>query len=68
LAQEFFCAWLPASPAHDCKDLASAKISRTTIVSAELVEAGTFKPPSGDPLPELKGSLRSIQLAPARTH
>jgi hypothetical protein len=36
LARGIFCAWLPAPsrrrPGHDCKDLASANISRTTIV------------------------------------
>jgi feruloyl esterase len=53
----------PASPALNCKDLASVKISRTTIVSAELVEAGTFEPPSGGPLPELKAFCRVAGIA-----
>ena len=56
------CAF-PASPALECKDLASLKVPRTTIVSAELVEAGTFKPPSGDPLPELKAFCRVAGIA-----
>jgi Tannase and feruloyl esterase len=53
----------PASPALSCKDLASAKISRTSIVSAELVDAGTFKPPSGDPIPALKAFCRVAGIA-----
>jgi hypothetical protein len=35
------CAFA-ASPALQCKKLASVKLPRTTIVSADLVEAGTF--------------------------
>src|SRR6202034_1911625 len=56
------CAFA-ASPALECKDLASAKIPRTTIVSAELVEAGTFKPPGGGPLPNLKAFCRVAGIA-----
>ncbi len=52
-----------ASPASDCKNLASVKVPRTTIVSAELVEAGTFKPPSGDPLRNLKAFCRVAGVA-----
>src|SRR5271169_5823084 len=40
------CAFA-ASPASDCKNIASVEIPGTTIVTAELVEAGTFKTPSG---------------------
>jgi hypothetical protein len=53
----------PASPALECKDLASVKISRTTIVSSGLVEAGAFKPPSGDPFPNLKAFCRVAGIA-----
>jgi feruloyl esterase len=56
------CAF-PASPALECKDLASLKVPRTTIVSAELVEAGTFKPPGGAPLPNLKAFCRVAGIA-----
>ena len=47
-----------ASPAMDCKNLAGMKLPQTTIVSAELVEAGAFKAPGGDPLPDLKAFCR----------
>lgn len=52
-----------ASPALDCKNLASMKLPQTTIVSAELVEAGTFKTPGGDPLPDLKAFCRVAGIA-----
>jgi hypothetical protein len=56
------CAF-PASPALECKDLASVKVPRTSIVSAELVETGTFKPPGGIPLPDLKAFCRVAGIA-----
>lgn len=56
------CAFA-ASPALDCKHLASMKLPQTTIVSAELVEAGTFKTPSGDPLPDLQAFCRVAGIA-----
>lgn len=52
-----------ASPAPDCKNLASMKLPQTTIVSVELVEAGTFKVPGGDPLPDLKAFCRVTGIA-----
>jgi hypothetical protein len=52
-----------ASPKADCKDLASLEIPGTTIVSAEFVEAGTFKPPSGDPIPIPKAFCRVVGVA-----
>ena len=51
------------SPKLDCKSLASMTIPQTTIVSAELVGAGTFKTPSGDPLPDLKTFCRVEGIA-----
>jgi hypothetical protein len=51
------------SPAADCKNLASMTSPQTTIVSAELVEAGTFKTPGGDPLPGLKAFCRVTGVA-----
>lgn len=47
-----------ASPASDCKNLASMKLPQTTIVTAALVAAGAFKTPSGDALPDLKAFCR----------
>src|SRR5690348_13599339 len=52
-----------ASPAPDCKHLAGMKIPQTTIVSAELVEAGAFKTPDGDALPDLKAFCRVVGIA-----
>lgn len=52
-----------ASPAQDCKNLASMKLPQTTIVTAELVEAGTFKTPGGDPLPDLQAFCRVAGVA-----
>lgn len=52
-----------ASPTPDCKALASIKIPQTTIVSAELVAAGTFKTPGGDALPELQAFCRVTGVA-----
>jgi feruloyl esterase len=56
------CA-LSASPALECKNLASLKIPLTTLVSAELVEAGAFKPSSGAPLADLKAFCRVAGIA-----
>src|SRR5690348_15006315 len=47
-----------ATPAPDCKNLASLKLPQTTIVSAELVAAGAFKTPGGDALSDLKAFCR----------
>ena len=52
-----------ATRALDCKSLASMKLPQTTIVSAELVAAGSFKTPGGDPLPDLKAFCRVAGVA-----
>ena len=52
-----------AAPTLDCKALASMKLPQTTIVGAALVEAGTFKTPSGDSLPDLKAFCRVAGIA-----
>src|SRR6185312_16778842 len=52
-----------AASASDCRNLASMKLPQTTIVSAALVEAGTFKPPGGDPIPGLKAFCRVTGIA-----
>lgn len=39
------------------------QLPQTTIVSAELVAAGTFKTPDGDPLPDLKAFCRVAGIA-----
>ncbi|HEV2333220.1 MAG TPA: tannase/feruloyl esterase family alpha/beta hydrolase [Gammaproteobacteria bacterium] len=52
-----------AAPAPDCKSLASMKIPQTTIAGAELVAAGTFKAPGGDPTPDLKAFCRVTGIA-----
>ena len=52
-----------APPASDCKSLAGMQLPQTTIVSAELVAAGTFKTPGGDPLPDLKAFCRVAGIA-----
>ncbi len=51
-----------ASPMQDCKQLASIKIPATTIVSAEAVEAGAFKPPEGTAFPALQPFCRVVAV------
>jgi feruloyl esterase len=48
-----------------CENLAQLKLPHTTITAAELVPAGTFKPPSGAPIPNLPAfCLVAATLAP----
>jgi hypothetical protein len=47
-----------APPSQECGQLVSLQIPATTIVSAQPIEAGTFKLPQGDPLPNLKAFCR----------
>src|SRR6266513_5505630 len=52
-----------ASSSQDCGQLASLQIPATTIVNAQSIGAGTFKPPQGDPLPNLKAFCRVSAVA-----
>jgi len=54
---------LGAAPLDGCGQLAKLEIPGTTIVGAQSIEAGTFKPPKGDPIPNLPAFCRLSAVA-----
>jgi hypothetical protein len=49
---------LPASPAVECARLTSVKLANTTTIHAEMLAAGTFRPPDGTPSFETRAFCR----------
>jgi feruloyl esterase len=54
---------LAAAPSEDCARLAQLQVPKVTIVSAELVGAGTFNPPTGAVLTIEKAFCRVAAVA-----
>jgi feruloyl esterase len=60
---------VPAAAASSCESLASLALQKTTITSAQVVEAGAFKPPAppatGAPPPAAAAALQAVANLPA---